>query len=107
MDVKLLAQEAKAAAYVLPSLTSEIKNQALKAMAQALRARCGEILKANEEDLLLAKKELEAGNLKPTLYSRLHLTQEKLDGVIRGIEEMAALPDPVGKVLSAVDLDEG
>ncbi len=107
MDVKLLAQEAKAAAYVLPSLTSEIKNQALKAMAQALRARCGEILKANEEDLLLAKKELEAGNLKPTLYSRLHLTQEKLDGVIRGIEEMVALPDPVGKVLSAVELDEG
>lgn len=107
MDVKSVAQKAKEASYVLPSLSGEIKNQALKAMAQALRARTQEILQANEQDLLLAKKELDAGNLKPALYNRLHLTQDKLDGVVRGLEEMIALPDPVGRVLAATELDDG
>ena len=107
MNVTERAARAKAASYVLAALPPESKDRALNAMACALRVHADEILQANQLDLQAAKEAVEAGKMKTALYERLKLTRDKLETVIRGVEEMVELPDPVGQVLSATELDEG
>lgn len=107
MNVCEIAAKAKEASYVLGALPPEAKDRALNAMACALRVHADEILQANQLDLQTAKKAVEAGKMKTALYERLKLTRDKLEAVIRGVEEMVELPDPVGQVLSATELDEG
>lgn len=107
MNVCEIAAKAKEASYVLGALPPEAKDRALNAMACALRVHADEILQANQLDLQAAKKAVEAGKMKTPLYERLKLTRDKLETVIRGVEEMVELPDPVGQVLSATELDEG
>lgn len=107
MNVTERASRAKAASYVLAALPPESKDRALNAMACALRVHADEILQANQRDLQESQKAVEAGTLKTSLFERLKLTREKLETVIRGVEELVELPDPVGKILSAMELDEG
>lgn len=107
MNVSEIAAKAKEASYVLGALPPEAKDRALNAMACALRVHADEILQANQLDLQAAKEAVEAGKMKTPLYERLKLTRDKLETVIRGVEEMVELPDPVGQVLSATELDEG
>ena len=107
MNVTERAARAKAASYVLAALPPESKDRALNAMACALRVHADEILQANQRDLQESQKAVEAGTLKTSLFERLKLTREKLETVIRGVEELVELPDPVGKILSAMELDEG
>lgn len=106
LQVAELAQKAKNASYLLSALPDEVKNRALHAMASALRLHADEILQANAQDMQAAQAKVAAGTLKKTLADRLHLTREKLETVIGGMEEIAALPDPVGRVLDATELDE-
>ena len=107
MNVTERAARAKAASYVLAALPPESKDRALNAMACALRVHADEILQANQRDLQKSQKAVETGTLKTSLFERLKLTREKLETVIRGVEELVELPDPVGKILSATELDEG
>ena len=107
MNVTERAARAKATSYVLAALPPESKDRALNAMACALRVHADEILQANQRDLQKSQKAVEAGTLKTSLFERLKLTREKLETVIRGVEELVELPDPVGKILSATELDEG
>ena len=107
MNVTERAARAKAASYVLAALPPESKDRALNAMACSLRVHADEILQANQRDLQKSQKAVEAGTLKTSLFERLKLTREKLETVIRGVEELVELPDPVGKILSATELDEG
>ena len=107
MNVSEIAARAKQASYILGALPPEAKDRALNAMACALRVHADEILAANQLDLQEAKRAVEAGEMKPALYERLKLTREKLEVVIRGVEELVELPDPVGNVLAATELDEG
>ncbi len=107
MNVRELAQQAKEASFVLAALSSESKDRALQAMASALRAHADEILQANALDLQAAQAEVQAGRMKQSLYERLHLTPEKLETTVRGMEELLQLPDPVGQVLAETELDEG
>lgn len=107
MNVTERAARAKAASYVLAALPPESKDRALNAMACALRVHADEILQANQRDLQKSQKAVEVGTLKTSLFERLKLTLEKLETVIRGVEELVELPDPVGKILSATELDEG
>lgn len=106
MNVAELASKAKAAAYVLAALPGDVKDRALAAMACAMRVHADEILQANQTDLSLAERAVLAGEMKPSLYERLKLTREKLETVIKGVEDLISLPDPVGKILSATELDE-
>lgn len=106
MNVAELASKAKQASYVLAALPGDVKDRALSAMACALRVHADEILEANQVDLSLAERAVLAGEIKPSLYERLKLTREKLETVIKGVEEMITLPDPVGKILAATELDE-
>ena len=86
---------AKAATYVLATAGTAKKNAALAAIAEILTARQDEWLAANAEDVAAAK---EAG-MRPAMLDRLTLTPQRLEGMAAGAEEVAAQPDPVGRVL--------
>jgi len=82
---------AKVAKSEIAQLTSEIKNAALYAMADALLSDQEKILAANETDLARA-----ATTISPVMLDRLRLTPARILGMAEGIRQVAALPDPVG-----------
>ncbi len=87
---------AKKAAYKLANLDTEAKDRALLAMAGALVARQGEIIAANSEDL----KRGEEKGLSKAMLDRLMLNEKRIGDMAEGLRQVAALPDPVGEVLS-------
>ncbi|MBR5021921.1 MAG: glutamate-5-semialdehyde dehydrogenase [Oscillospiraceae bacterium] len=89
-----MLQAAKAAKSEIARLTTEQKNNALLAMADALIARQAEILAANAADLEQAKN-----TISPVMLDRLRLTEDRIAGMAKGIREVAELPDPVGRQL--------
>ena len=90
-----LARQAKVASRGLARLTASEKDACLLAMAAALGENAAAILAANELDMLASA---EAG-LSAALLDRLRLDDPRLAGMARGLREVAALPDPVGRVL--------
>ncbi|WP_407049437.1 glutamate-5-semialdehyde dehydrogenase [Methyloraptor flagellatus] len=91
-----IGQRARAAARVLAVAPRAQKDAALKAMAVAIRARAAAILAANAEDVADAKRE----GMAASFVDRLTLTPARLDAVATGIEEVASLEDPVGRILA-------
>ncbi|MBQ8683591.1 MAG: glutamate-5-semialdehyde dehydrogenase [Clostridia bacterium] len=89
-----ILQRAKAATATLAMLTTEKKNAALLAMADALEAAIPAILEANEVDMALAKDSISS-----VMLDRLALTESRIEAMAEGIRQVAALPDPVGRVL--------
>jgi glutamate-5-semialdehyde dehydrogenase len=98
-----IGAKARAAARELANAPAEKKNRALAAAARILRERAGEILAANELDCADAR----AKNLSPALIDRLTLNSARVEAMARGLEEVAALPDPVGRVLAAYTRPNG
>jgi len=96
-------QEAKASSRVLSTLSGAEKNRILKEMAEALRANTQEILKANALDM----QDAEINNLTPALKDRLLLDEERVDGMAVAIEEIAALKEPVGRILDGWVTEDG
>jgi glutamate-5-semialdehyde dehydrogenase len=94
--VRRLAEEAKAAAAVLALASTEVKNAALTAAAAAIRRREPQILSANHQDLAAA----EAKGATAAFRDRLALDQPRIEAMARGLEEIAAQPDPIGTVLA-------
>lgn len=98
MDVKAymteLGQQARAAAYDIGKASTGAKNTALLAMADAINSRRAELTAANAKDMEQGK----ATNLDPALLDRLELTPSRIDGMIEGLQQVAALPDPVGAI---------
>ena len=92
------AQQAKQAAYTLRQLSTDRKNQALFAIAEALQNRAPEIMKANARDLTEFDAQHQGESL--ALRSRLILTADKIAGIAQRVREVAALPDPVGEIIS-------
>ncbi len=88
-----LGARAKAAAAALAQTSGEQRAQAVTAMAAALRAAAPAILAANAADMA------RAADLSSSLRDRLKLTPERLEGGAKGLDEIAALPDPLGTVL--------
>ena len=91
-----LGRKARETAAALALAPSEAKVTALNAAAKAVRRRQNEILAANAEDVSAAK----ASGIGPALIDRLALDPQRLEGVAKGLEDIAALPDPVGTVLA-------
>jgi glutamate-5-semialdehyde dehydrogenase len=89
-----LATQARAAARVLGLASPEQKNQALDAMARAIRANASAILKANAEDVAEAR----AGGATSAFVDRLTLTQARVDAMADGIKVVRDIDDPVGRV---------
>ena len=94
MIMKTMLEAAKAAKFEITRLTTEQKNAALHAMADALLVSEAAILEANAADLEAAK-----GTVSDVMLDRLLLTPARIAGMAQGIQEVAALPDPVGPVL--------
>ncbi len=88
------ANEAKAGARSIAKASSEQKNNALIKMAGALRKKTGELQKENKKDIVAAKKK----GLTKAMIDRLTLTAKGVDEMAQGLEEIAALPDPVGEI---------
>ena len=86
---------AKKAAAVLRT-AGENKRTALNAAAAALRARQAEILAANKEDLKAAKE----NGMSEAMLDRLALTPARIEGMAKGVEDVSAQRDPVGRILS-------
>ena len=84
---------AKGASRMLAVAGTRTKNAALEEIARRLTERSGEVLAANEQDLAAAR---EAG-MRPALIDRLTLTPSRLDGIVEGVRQVAALPDPIGQ----------
>ena len=103
MTLLEMGKAAKAASHVLATATTMQKNEALAAMAKALKFHEPDILAANEQDVAAA---LEAGT-KEALIDRLKLTSERIDGMAKGLLDVAMLPDPVGDLLEETTRPNG
>ncbi|WP_299448611.1 glutamate-5-semialdehyde dehydrogenase [uncultured Phascolarctobacterium sp.] len=101
--VKAKAAAAKKAAAKLAVTSTDIKNKALLAMAQALLEHQQEILTANSCDMQQAA----AKGMKSSMLDRLKLTAERIACMADGLRQVAALPDPVGNVLDGKTLPNG
>lgn len=88
--------QAKSASCILMTASTERKNRALLAIADALQANCAQILAENQKDLDAGAQ----AGLSASLLDRLALSEARIDGMAQGVREVAALPDPVGVVLS-------
>jgi glutamate-5-semialdehyde dehydrogenase len=88
------ARAARAATTALAAAPTAIKDQALMLAAAALREHAGGIIAANAEDIAAAP------GLSPAFRDRLLLNTARVEAMAKGLEEVAALPDPVGRVLS-------
>ncbi len=93
---------AKKAKPLVSALTETQKNQALLEMACALRENAADILAANEDDIKAAE-----GRIPKVMIDRLMLDNSRIEGMAKGIEEVATLPDPVGHVLDTYTRKDG
>src|SRR5882762_3004914 len=89
-----IGRRARAAAAALALASAESKVAALREAARAVRDRAPEILAANASDLA------EADDLSPALRDRLALDPKRIEAIAAGLEAIADLPDPVGRVLA-------
>ena len=97
-----LLKHAKAAKAAVSLLTTEQKNAALEAMADALLSHEAAILAANAEDLIQAK-----GTVSDVMLDRLALSKARIAGMAQGIRDVVNLPDPVGLLLEEHTRSDG
>lgn len=93
--MRSMGQKAKAAARILANAPTEQKNRALTAAAQLMRGSIDELLKANETDMNALSPDTSAA-----MRDRLLLTAQRIEGIAKGLDDVAALPDPVGRKLA-------
>jgi len=102
-----IAHRAKAAARLLAVLPSDRRDAALRAAADALEQRAPEVLAANERDCAAAADAVASGRMSRSLFQRLQTSEQGIAAMSRGVRDVAALPDPLGRVLALTELDEG
>jgi len=95
-EMLALGRAARSAARAMREATADTKNKALRAAAAALRAHTKDILAANVEDLAKAK----TNGLSESMLDRLALDEKRIEAMAKGVEDVASLPDPVGRELS-------
>ena len=94
-QMTLLGRQAKAASRELARLTTSEKNSCLGAMADGLEENKAALQEANARDLQAA---VQAG-LSSAMLDRLRLDEQRIGALAQGLREVAALPDPVGRIL--------
>jgi len=102
-QMRLLGRAARKAARALALSSGATRNKALHEAASAIRAHCPQILAANAQDVADAKARGTAGSF----IDRLTLNEARVEAMARGLEEIAALPDPIGKVLASFERPNG
>ena len=106
MDFIEIAKNAKEASLKIAGLNTEIKNQALSAIADTIETHKTEIFTANKLDLENAQLLVEEGKLAKSTFNRLKLDESKMRDMIQGVRDIANLDDPVGKILLKRELDK-
>lgn len=94
-NLEEIGKRAVDAKYILQMLPTVKKDEALKAVADALLERSKEILEANEKDLVIA----ENNGMHEGMLDRLKLTPERIEAMSQGLVQIAGLTDPLGEVL--------
>jgi glutamate-5-semialdehyde dehydrogenase len=102
-SVAEICLRARDAARDLALADTATKNAALLAIASALRERSAEILTANEQDL----REGEQAGLSSALLDRLRLDERRIDAIAEAVQDIVALPDPVGETIDGKRLPNG
>jgi glutamate-5-semialdehyde dehydrogenase len=98
-----LGESARSAAATLATASGEQRNAALAAAAAVLRERSGEIVAANEKDMIAARER----SLSGAMLDRLMLDSERIEAMAAGIETIIGLRDPVGRVLEEWERPNG
>ncbi len=96
MDLTEIGKKAKEASQFLSNASSSVKDRALRTAAENLTKNTASILEANKIDL----KNAEESGLKGAILDRLKLTEERIRGIANGLDQIAALEDPIGELLS-------
>jgi glutamate-5-semialdehyde dehydrogenase len=105
--VVAVARAARAASRLLASVPGERRDAALKAAAYVIEERQLEILVANQRDCEDALCALEAGRISRAIYERLRISAREIAQMAAGVREVAALADPLGRLLAVTELDDG
>ncbi len=90
--MQTLGRQARAASRLMAKASTAAKNAALLAMAAGIRARRAELLAANAEDVA------KANGLEPAMLDRLTISPKSVEAMAQGLEQVAALPDPIGEI---------
>ena len=98
-----LGRAALAASSVLALASTQQKNDALAAAAKAIRERAGDILTANAQDMAAARER----SLSSALLDRLLLDEQRVAGIAHALEEIIALPDPIGTIAAEWERPNG
>lgn len=101
MDFEQIAKNAKTACLDMAEVTTDVKNNALLAIADELEKHAKEIFEANKIDLEQARD-----IVSPSVFNRLKLDENKMRDMIQGIRDVVNLPEPIGKTLLARQLDD-
>jgi glutamate-5-semialdehyde dehydrogenase len=102
-EMLALGQQARDAARAMREASTETKNKALRAAAAAIRAQKREILSANAEDVRAGRE----SGLTDALLDRLLLDDKRIEAMAKGVEDVAALADPVGRELARWTVPSG
>ncbi|HEX9109918.1 MAG TPA: glutamate-5-semialdehyde dehydrogenase [Terriglobales bacterium] len=102
-----LAARARVASRQLAKLPHELRNEALINVAEAIESNSAKILKANESDCRAAEPAVKAGKMSPAMFARLRVSHRGIGEMAARIRDVARLPDPLGRRLSATELDAG
>lgn len=103
IDLNTLGQRAVAAKYEMQMLSTEVKNEALSAVAKRLVADTQMLLDANDKDI----KKGEENGMHPGLIDRLRLTEDRIKAMAEGLLQIVSLPDPIGESLSTTERPNG
>ena len=98
-----LGKAARAAATVLAKASTQAKDEALMAAAKTMRKNQGAILHANKTDM----EEAQDRELTEAMLDRLLLTEDRIEAMAKGLEDIARLTDPVGDVMTEWDRPNG
>lgn len=95
-EIQRIGRNARTASDALRSLSSAVKDAALREIAGRLRGAGAELREANEKDLATGRSK----GLSSAMLDRLALTGKRIDAMAEGLEQVAALPDPVGDIVN-------
>lgn len=100
--IRKAAEKAKEASYRLQNLPSELRNDALREVIKHLQERKQEIISANQIDI----KEAKSASLSSSLLKRLNYDESKIQESIQQLESLITQEDPIGRVISRMELDQ-
>jgi len=106
-SVAFVARSARTAARRLAQLSADTRNKVLLAAAAAIEENSRAILAANSLDCESAKQAVASGTMSPAMFARLQINERGIAQMAKQVREVAALPDPLGRLLEATELDEG